>query len=157
MTLLEALRAVTENIKTWAESKFVAKDDAGSNLPTGDVTALLESAKSYTDSQLDEMVGDITVAEQISSAVSSKQDIITGSATTITDTDLTANRALITNGSGKVAVSNATSTELGYLTGVTSNIQTQLNSKAKAYTYGTTDLTDGVSTLETGKLYFVYE
>ena len=30
-------------------------------------------------------------------------------------------------------------------------------SKAPAYTYGTTDLTAGTSTLETGKLYFVYE
>ena len=28
---------------------------------------------------------------------------------------------------------------------------------APAYTYGTTDLTAGSSTLETGKLYFVYE
>lgn len=33
----------------------------------------------------------------------------------------------------------------------------QLSSKAPAYTYGTTDLTAGTSTLETGKLYFVYE
>lgn len=31
------------------------------------------------------------------------------------------------------------------------------NSKAPAYTYGTTDLTAGSSALETGKLYFVYE
>lgn len=35
--------------------------------------------------------------------------------------------------------------------------QTALNDKAPAYTYGTTDLEAGVSTLETGKLYFVYE
>jgi hypothetical protein len=28
---------------------------------------------------------------------------------------------------------------------------------APAYTYGTTDLTEGTSPLETGKLYFVYE
>ena len=31
------------------------------------------------------------------------------------------------------------------------------NNKAPAYTYGTTDLTAGSSSLETGKLYFVYE
>lgn len=29
--------------------------------------------------------------------------------------------------------------------------------KAPAYTYSDTDLTEGVSALETGKLYFVYE
>ena len=35
--------------------------------------------------------------------------------------------------------------------------QTALNDKAPAYTYGTTDLEAGVSTLETGKLHFIYE
>lgn len=54
---------------------------------------------------------------------------ITGGASTIIDSNLTANRALVSNGSGKVAVSAVTSTELGYLDGVTSNIQTQLNNK----------------------------
>lgn len=43
---------------------------------------------------------------------------------------LTASRALVTNSSGNVAVSAVTSTELGYLDGVTSAIQTQLNGKA---------------------------
>lgn len=61
--------------------------------------------------------------------VDKKQDKITGGATTITSSNLTKNRALISNGSGKVAVSDVTSTELGYLDGVTSNIQTQLNGK----------------------------
>ena len=62
-------------------------------------------------------------------ALNGKQATITGAATTITDNNLTANRALISNSSGKVAVSSVTSTELGYLDGVTSNIQTQLNNK----------------------------
>ena len=60
-----------------------------------------------------------------------KQNTITGAATTIASTNLTGNRALISNASGKVAVSAVTSTELGYLDGVTSSIQTQLNAKAK--------------------------
>ena len=59
-----------------------------------------------------------------------KQDIITGAATTITDDNLTVSRALVSDTSGKVAVSPVTSTELGYLDGVTSNVQTQLDSKA---------------------------
>ena len=45
---------------------------------------------------------------------------------------LTSSRALISNSSGKVAVSAVTSTELGYLDGVTSAIQTQLNGKASS-------------------------
>lgn len=32
-----------------------------------------------------------------------------------------------------------------------------LDEKAPAYSYGTSDLTAGSSALETGKLYFVYE
>lgn len=42
---------------------------------------------------------------------------------------LTANRALQSDGSGFVSVSAVTNTELGYVSGVTSAIQTQLNAK----------------------------
>lgn len=63
-------------------------------------------------------------------ALNGKQATVTGGASTITSSNLTANRALVSNGSGKVAVSAVTSTELGYLDGVTSNIQTQINAKA---------------------------
>lgn len=37
------------------------------------------------------------------------------------------------------------------------NLDTNLNAKAPAYSYSTTDLTAGTSALATGKLYFVYE
>ena len=73
-----------------------------------------------------------TSVGNIQTTLGSKQDVIDGAASTITDSNLTANRALISNGSGKVDVSAVTSTELGYLDGVTSNIQTQLNSKLSA-------------------------
>lgn len=44
--------------------------------------------------------------------------------------NITANRALISDANGRVAASSTiTTTELGYLNGVTSNIQTQLNDK----------------------------
>ena len=62
-------------------------------------------------------------------ALDGKQDAITGGASTITSSNLTPDRALVSDASGKVAVSEVTSTELGYLDGVTSNIQTQLNGK----------------------------
>jgi len=41
--------------------------------------------------------------------------------------DLTASRALVSDGSGDVSVSAVTSTEIGYLDGVTSAIQTQID------------------------------
>lgn len=73
----------------------------------------------------------------VASAVSGKQNTITGGATTITSSDLTVSRALISNSSGKVAVSTTTSTELGYVHGVTSAIQTQLNGKQAEIGAGT--------------------
>lgn len=69
----------------------------------------------------------------------------------------TNNRAAYINSNGAVSSSAVTSTELGYLSGVTSAVQTQLDNKAPAYTYGTADLTAGVSELATGQLYFCYE
>ena len=41
--------------------------------------------------------------------------------------DLTASRALVSDGNGDVSISAVTATEIGYLDGVTSSIQTQLN------------------------------
>jgi hypothetical protein len=66
------------------------------------------------------------------STFNGKQDAITGAATTITTSNLTASRVLVSDGSGKVATNTVTSTELGYLSGVTSSIQTQLNTKIGA-------------------------
>jgi len=54
--------------------------------------------------------------------------------------DLTASRALVSDGSGDVSVSAVTSTEVGYLDGVSSAIQTQLDGKASS-TYVPTTIT----------------
>ena len=102
----------------------------------------------------------------LQTALTSKQDVIVGAASTITDNNLVADRALISDSSGKVAVSNVTSTELGYLDGVTSNVQTQLNNKlenipiATSTTLGgvkpvakTSDMTQSVGVDANGALY----
>lgn len=59
----------------------------------------------------------------------------------------TASRALVSNSSGKIAVSAVTSTELGYLDGVTSNIQTQLNSKLNSSSYTASDILTKLKTV----------
>ena len=88
------------------------------------------------DSDMEAAQGDITTLKgnvtTLTTALQSKQDKIVGGASTITDDNLVANRALVSNGSGKVAVSAVTATELGYLDGVTSNVQTQLNKKLES-------------------------
>ena len=80
------------------------------------------------------------VTSAIQTQIDSKQATITGGATTITSADLTASRALASNASGKVAVTTVTSTELGYVSGVTSAIQTQLNTKQATITGSATTI-----------------
>lgn len=63
----------------------------------------------------------------------------------------TANAVVVTDGNKKVVASTSiTTTELGYLDGVTSNIQTQLNGKAATHSHPYVK-TDGTSKM-TGKL-----
>ena len=61
-----------------------------------------------------------------------KQDKITGGGSSITSDNLTASRVLVSDANGKVAASSVTGTELNYLSGATSSIQTQINNKAAA-------------------------
>ena len=67
---------------------------------------------------------------------------VDGAISTVNDTDLTASRALVSSGSGKIAVSAVTATELGYLDGVSSAIQTQLDAKQATITGAATTIDD---------------
>ena len=119
------------------ETRRVANVAGGvSTITTADLTA---SRALVSNAAGKVVVSDVTATELghldgVSSAIQTqldaKQATITGAATTIDDADLTASRALVSGGSGKVAVSDVTSTELGYLDGVSSAIQTQLDAKA---------------------------
>ena len=81
---------------------------------------------SVVNSKVASFTADTTVTQNSSNLVTSgavytalldKQPTITGAATSITSSNLTASKALVSNSSGKVAVSSVTSTELGYLSG----------------------------------------
>lgn len=61
--------------------------------------------------------------------LSAKQNNITGAASTVVTSDLTAERVAIANAAGKLDVSLVTTTELGYSSGVTGPIQNQLDGK----------------------------
>jgi hypothetical protein len=84
------------------------------------------SASSATVTELSYLSG---VTSAIQTQLNAKEDNVTGGATTILTANLTASRALVSDASGKVAVSVVTATEVGYLDGVTSSIQTQINAK----------------------------
>ena len=109
------------------------------------VAALVDSAPGTLDT-LNEIAAalndDASFYTTITNLIATKQDTITGAATTITGSNLTASRAVVSNSSGKVAVSAVTDTELGYLDGVTSSVQTQLDSMQSQITGGATTVTD---------------
>lgn len=91
-----------------------------------------------TDTELGYVSG---VTSAIQTQLNGKEPTITGAATTITSANLTANRAVASDASGKVVVSATTDTELGYVSGVTSAIQTQLNGKEPTITGAATTIT----------------
>ncbi len=66
-----------------------------------------------------------------------RQAVITGAATTIVSSNLTASRAVVSGTTGKVEASAVTATELGYLSGVASPIQTQFGNKVTVQTINT--------------------
>lgn len=97
----------------------------------------------------DSTVSGTNVDDALDTLSTTKQNTITGAATTITSSNLTGSRALVSNGGGKVDVSAVTTTELGRLVGVTSDIQTQLDAKGVGIlsaVYGGSSLTAGQTT-----------
>jgi len=103
---------------------------AGADIEASDLPSAIDATKiadgSVTNAEF-QYLGSVT--SDIQTQLNGKQATITGGATSITSSDLTVSRALVSDGSGKVAVSDVTSTELGYLDGVTSAVQTQVDSK----------------------------
>lgn len=97
---------------------------------SGDGVAAVPSFRSLVENDIPSL--NQAKITNLTSDLAGKQATITGAASTITATDLTVSRALQSSVSGKVEASAVTSTELGYLSGVTSSIQTQLGSKYDA-------------------------
>jgi len=84
------------------------------------------SASTVTNVELGYVSG---VTSAIQTQLNTKQVTITGAATSIVSVDLSPNFALVSSGLGKVAVSTISTTKLGYLSNVTSDIQAQLNNR----------------------------
>ena len=73
------------------------------------------------------------VQTQLTGLGDDKQDEITGAATSVTSANLTSDRVLLSDGAGKIIVSDVTATTLAYLD-PTSSIQGQINSKQSEIT-----------------------
>lgn len=113
---------------------------------TSSFDAHVNSKQTAFDSTVDEAVTQVTelvsqaesaktLAEAAKAGAEAARDEtevlrdISGAASTIISSNLTANRVLVSDGTGKVAISGITTTLLNYLSGLTGNVQTQINSK----------------------------
>ena len=125
MSLLKHLNCDTKDPKSNTSLSPVT----ASNLDGGILTA---STVKFDGADLNTAISDnvSTLNTSITALETRRTNNIAGAISTVTTSDLTASRALVSSGSGKLAVSDVTATELGHLDGVTSAIQTQLDAKA---------------------------
>ena len=122
--------ALTRVTSTVLGSNAVTTD----KMANGSIVARLYGIKSIPASAFDDTANFTPIVTSVN-LVSSNVDAveikrinnIAGAVSTITTADLTASRALVSDGSGKVAISGITTTVLNHLGGVTSAIQTQIN------------------------------
>ena len=130
------LDGVTSNVQAQINTKQVTITGAATTIDTEDLTASRAvvsdasgkvAVSSVTSTELGYLAGSTS---NVQAQINTKQATITGAATTVVSSDLTANTVVVSNATGKIAVSTVTITELGYLTGATSNVQAQINTKA---------------------------
>ena len=118
--------------------------------PTGEVDFTTPITFSVPSSRSNLASGD-SIATLFGKTQKWFNDINSGGASTLLANNLSVNRALISNASGKIAVSTITSTELGYLDGVTSNIQGQIGTLSSLDTSAKGSLVSAVNELN-GKM-----
>ena len=131
LTVTGTINATVSGTSSTADALTTARTISLSGDVTGSVdfdgSGNVDITATVVDDSHSHIIADV---DGLQTALNGKEATITGGASTITSSDLTADRALISNGSGKVAVSSTvTATELGYVAGVTSAIQTQLDTK----------------------------
>lgn len=125
--------AATSTAKTWSSSKVSTELSGKANTShTHTLSQITDFPVAVSATELGYLDG---VTSAIQTQLNSKQATITGAATTITTSNLTASMAMVTDSSGKVSNhATVSATELGYLDGVTSAIQTQINGKESTIT-----------------------
>ena len=119
-TEFQYINSLSSNAQTQIDSKQATITGAATTIASSDLTAdrvvtsngsgKIEASSTITTTELGHLNN---VSSNIQTQLDAKQATITGAATTIDDADLTASRVLVSNSSGKVAVSSTTTTSLG--------------------------------------------
>ena len=122
-TELSYLGGVTSGVQLQLNAKQNANIGTASRAVVSDSSGKL-TVSDVTSTEIGHLDG---VTSNIQTQLNSKQATVTGGASTIVSSNLTTNRVLVSNTSGKVSASDITTTELNFLDGVTSAIQSQLD------------------------------
>jgi len=145
---LACLSGVTSAVQSQLDSKQItgaASTISTSNLPASKAVVSDASGKVAAATVSAVELGYLSgVTSGVQSQLDSKQ--ITGAASTIATSNLSASRALVSDAGGKVAAATVSAVELGYLSGVTSPVQSQLDSKSASV------ITGAASTIATSNL-----
>lgn len=130
--------ASQQSIKAYVDNEILSIPAAPVASVHSRIGAVVSANGDYTADQITNIaLGNLTSVDvqsalnELQSDVDARELTIIGAATSITGVDLTFDRALISTGTGKVAVSAVTATELLNLSGLTSNLQSQLDTKVE--------------------------
>ena len=126
LEILEGYKNTAQTAANTATSKATAASNSASQAATSETNAI--NAKESAE----EAKADAEAAAAAAEAAKEEAKLIagaTGAVSSIIGVNLTANRVLVSDGNGKVAISSITTTLLNYLSGLTGNVQTQINSK----------------------------
>lgn len=137
----KVLTSDASGLATWQTPGSISFTGVASfNSRTG---VVIGASGDYTAGQITNVPSGTISATNLQAAINElateKQVTITGAASSVTLSNLLANAALVSDAGGKIdASATISSTELGYLDNVASNIQTQIDGKEPVITAGTT-------------------
>jgi hypothetical protein len=127
-----------QNIKKLNVDELKLPTESASKALYLDGSNKIKSSATVDDTELSYLDG---TTSSVQTQINSKQATITGAASTVTTSNLTPDRAVTSDGSGKITNSAVTATELGYVSGATSSIQTQINTNSTNISGNTSRIT----------------
>ena len=124
--LTNTVNSAVETVQSMEDDVEQLQTDVD-NKPNINNTATSDS-DTYSSRKINELITNLNqLITALSNQLDEKQDLITGAGSSVTENNLQSARVLVSDSNGKITNSNITSTQLSYLSGLTSNIQSQLN------------------------------
>jgi hypothetical protein len=134
-TELATLSGITSNVQAQLDTKQPTIVGAASSVVTANLSASKVAVSDAQGKLVASSVGTATLdligtlQSDAQTQLNAKQPTIIGAASTVTTANLSVDRVVISNTSGKIASAAVTSTELATLSGISGNVQAQLNTK----------------------------